>query len=397
MRPLIAGLVIAATVLLGGVAGTSSAKADLSDADVYTTPGIHQVNGRWWKTTCEAYSTQVERCRSEIWTQRALHISNRWIIEEGWVFNNLTYRPSGRGMWSGNPLATPGEHTVNGRRWFTRCDDAWTGRGGCRTMIWSTGTGLVKGRVQSVTGWVFNNIVQFSSSTVAAVAPSERAPSGTVMGHEVIGRSRQGRPIEAWLVGDPTASRTAMVIGQMHGEERYNNRTAWEIIKDPRQIRGIQLWVIPTINPDGEAIGRRQNAADVDLNTNFGVNWVAENGRYNSGTGPWSEPETRAVRDFVTRIQPGELVSMHSPLLAVDSYQLKSRDLHNRLVRHLGLPSKSLSCHAGSCHGTMTQWVNQTLSTAAITIEYGYTPRHDYYTRVARDGLVVALGGQYVR
>lgn len=45
----------------------------------------------------------------------------------------------------------------------------------------------------------------------------------------------------------------------------------------------------------------------------------------------------------------------------------------------------------------MTQWVNQTLSTASITIEYGYTPSFDYYTRVARDGLIVALGGTFVR
>ena len=86
---------------------------------------------------------------------------------------------------------------------------------------------------------------------------------------------------------------------------------------------------------------------------------------------------------------------MHAPLFAVDSYELKSRSLHDRLVRHLGLPSKYLNCRLGVCNGTMTQWINQSLPTAAITIEYGYTPSRDYYTRVARDGLVKALGGTF--
>lgn len=396
MRQLVNVAFAAVFVLLAGLAGAPPASADIQDADVYTTPGVHQVNGRWWKTTCESYSSAVERCRSEIWGQRFLRISNRWTVEEGWVFNNLTYRPSKRAMWAGNPLTTPGEHTVDGRRWLTRCDDEWTGRGGCRSMIWSTRPNLVNGRIQNVSGWVFNNIVQFSSKSVVAVTPSKRQPSGTVMDHAILGHSRQGRPIEAWLIGDPLATKVSMVIGQMHGEERFNNRTAWELIKDPRPIRGVQLWVVPTMNPDGEAIGKRHNAAGVDLNTNFGINWKAEKGRYHSGTGPWSEPESRAIRDFVTLVRPHELVSMHSPLNAVDSYQVKSRSLHDRLVRHLGLPSKSLDCRTGTCHGTMTQWINQSLPTAAITIEYGYTPSHEYYTRVARDALVVALGGRHI-
>ncbi|MEO7587915.1 MAG: M14 family zinc carboxypeptidase [Arachnia sp.] len=395
MRHLIIAVLGAVTLLVTGAFPGPSASADVKGSDVYTTPGVHQVNGRSWKTTCEAYSSAVERCRSEIWGQRVLRIDNRWNVEEGWVFNNLTYRPSPRATWSGNPLATPGEHTVGGRRWLTRCDDAWTGRGGCRSLIWSTGPTVVGGRVRTVTGWVFNNIVQFSGTSVPAVRPTPRKPNGTVIDHAVLGESREGRPIEAWLVGDPAATKVAVVIGQMHGEERYNNRTAWEIIKDPRRVTGVQLWVIPTMNPDGEAMGRRQNAAGVDLNGNFGTDWVAETGRYGTGSGPWSEPESRAVRDFLTRIRPGEVVSMHSPLRAVDSYGLKSRDLHDRLVRHLGLPSAYLNCRRGACHGTMTQWFNTTQPGAAITIEYGYAPSHDYYTRAARNGIVKALGGTY--
>lgn len=375
------------------IAPTAAAADDL---DVYTTPGIHLQNGRHWKTTCEAYSTTVERCRTEIWGDRFLKIGGRWTYEQGWVFNNLTYLPSPRANWEGNPLATPGEHVVDGRRWRTQCDTEWTGKGGCRSEIWATVFKRSGTTITSTTGWVFNNIVQFSGDRAPAVSPMEDRPTeGLVLDHRVIGHSREGRPIEAWLIGDPGATTTQMILGQMHGEERANHRTVWEILKDQRPVKGIKLWIIPTMNPDGEAVGRRQNAAGVDLNGNFGVNWHYETGWYATGTAAFSEPESRAIRDFVAEIEPKELVSMHTPEFAVDSYQVKSRSLHDRLVQHLQLPSRELSCRHGGCRGTLTQWINANHPTAAITIEYGYTPTQHYYLVTARDGLVAALGGEW--
>ena len=116
MRRLTLTVATVLTLLMAGVAIPPTTMADVQGAEVYTTPGVHHVNGRQWKTTCEAYSSQVERCRSEIWGQRVLRMSDQWRVEGGWIFNNLTYRPSERRMWAGNPLATPGEHTLNGRR-----------------------------------------------------------------------------------------------------------------------------------------------------------------------------------------------------------------------------------------------------------------------------------------
>lgn len=371
------------------------AQADDKPLDVYSTPGIHVSGGRHWKTTCEAYSTTVERCRTQLWGPRVIKVNGAHRVEEGWVFNNLTYLPSERETWQGNPLATPGEHTVDGRRWKTECDTAWTGQGGCRSMLWATTEAVRDGKVIQATGWVFNNIVMFSSRAVEAVEPSDRKPEGLILDYEIIGESREGRPIEAWLIGDPEATTTSMIIGQMHGEERHVNRTAWEILKNQRPIKGVQIWVIPTMNPDGEAVGRRQNAAGVDLNGNFGINWTRKTGHYGSGTAPFSEPESRAIRDFVAKIEPHELVSLHQPLFAVDSYELKSQSLHDRLVTHLQLPSRRLSCRDGVCRGTMTQWINAHHPTAAITIEYGLTPAPEYYLVTARDGLVRVLGGTY--
>lgn len=391
MRTIVAALVALVIAVFTVPAAPARAEPKL---DVYTTPGVHQSSGRSWKTTCEAYSSTVERCRTELWGTRVLRIGGTWRTEPGWAFNNLTYLPSPRANWLGNPLATNGEHVVNGRRWKTECDTAWTGRGACRSFLWVTTKAVTNGKVGAFTGWVFNNIVMFSGAKTPAVAPSHRAPVGHVLDYRVIGTSREGRPIEAWLVGDPKASTTSAVIGQMHGEERFNNRTAWELVRDPRPITGIKLWVVPTINPDGEAIGRRQNAAGVDLNGNFGVKWRAATGRYATGSGPFSEPESRAIRDFLLDVKPHELVSMHAPLDAVDSYEVKSRSLHDRLVASMGLPSRYLSCRAGQCHGTMTQWINANLPTAAITIEYGYSPTPTYYAVKAPQALIEALGGK---
>lgn len=384
-----------ALLLAAGIGVPAPAARADDGLDVYTAPGIHFVGGRHWKTTCEEYSSTVERCRTEIWGDRFLKVNGRWTFEQGWVFNNLTYLPSPAANWAGNPLATPGEHVVDGRRWKTECNTEWTGQGGCRSMIWATVMERSGTRITSTTGWVFNNIVMFATSSRPAVAPSDRDTVGLVLDHEVIGRSREGRPIEAWLIGDPDAQVTQMILGQMHGEERFNQRTAWEILKHQRALEGIKLWVIPTMNPDGEAVGRRQNAAGVDLNGNFGVNWQPESGRHHTGTGPFSEPESRAMRDFVARVEPKELVSMHTPEYAVDSYELKSQSLHDRLIEHLQLPSRYLNCRHGECRGTLTQWVNQNHPTAAITIEYGYAPTPQYYLVTARDGLIAALGGEW--
>lgn len=136
--------------------------------DVYTTPGHHVVNGREWHTTCGRYSTTVDRCRAEIKATQVKHDGRRFVQVTDFVFNNLTYLPSPRTNWKGNPLATNGTWTADdGRQWRTSCGDSWTGPNGCRSFVRAT---FFEGYLDSSgqrqfrqkTDWVFNNVIRFS-------------------------------------------------------------------------------------------------------------------------------------------------------------------------------------------------------------------------------------------
>lgn len=136
--------------------------------DVYSVPGFHNFNGRWWFTDCEAYS-QTARCETQIWATSVVQSAGRFVQSSGWTFNNLTYLPwMTRAQWGSNPLANAGEFTSSGRQWRTECDTAVTGRGGCRTWVLSDFIAGDKGADGTWTyawtrDWVFNNMVRFGS------------------------------------------------------------------------------------------------------------------------------------------------------------------------------------------------------------------------------------------
>ncbi|MCC2593676.1 peptidoglycan DD-metalloendopeptidase family protein [Tessaracoccus sp. OS52] len=142
---------------------------------LYVTEGNHTVGGRAWRTDCEPYS-QTERCFTEIWATQTVRAGSGYAKAEGWVFNNLTYKPMSRATWRGNPLGNTGEWiAVDGRRWRTECDTANTGSNGCRSYIWSSVLQLTldsSGRQRATTSpqWVFNNIVHFSAASAVAAA-----------------------------------------------------------------------------------------------------------------------------------------------------------------------------------------------------------------------------------
>ena len=210
----------------------------------------------------------------------------------------------------------------------------------------------------------------------AAPAPVERP---AVIERVVIGHSVQGRPITAWHLGQP-GKRRVLLISTMHGDEG-KPRQILGALRDGRPIRGIDLWVVPVYNPDGQARGTRKNARGVDLNRNFPYRWTDLDGSYESGHRGGSEPETRAMMRFLREIRPSRILSFHQPLHGVDT-DTKNAAFSRRVADKLNLPRKSFTC-GGVCHGTMTGWFNSRFKGAAVTVEYGHRPSSRHLSKTA--------------
>ena len=107
----------------------------------------------------------------------------------------------------------------------------------------------------------------------------------------------------------------------MHGDERGGLAVTRELRRQwAARLRGVDLWVVDSFNPDGLRRGTRQNARGVDLNRNFPYRWRANGrrgSRYWGGPKPLSEPESRAIRRLVLQLRPAVTVWYHQPWGAV--------------------------------------------------------------------------------
>ena len=147
------------------------------------------------------------------------------------------------------------------------------------------------------------------------------------------------------------------------------------------------VYFIPAVNVDGivQAIyddgNYKANARGVDLNVNFDANWgqgeknVGRKAPENYiGERPFSEAETRALRDFTLKIMPDITVSYHSKGEEIyweffQSDKARSRDLiiAKAVSAAAGYPLKS----AGRSAGGYKDWCVQKLGIPALTIEVG--------------------------
>jgi protein MpaA len=127
----------------------------------------------------------------------------------------------------------------------------------------------------------------------------------------VVGRSVDGRAIAARVLGADSAPRKILLVGCIHGNECAGRAILAALERAPVPA-GVQLWLVPSMNPDGEAANTRQNADGVDLNRNFPYQWRRVPGpTYYSGPRPLSEPETRAAVRLIERIKPAATIWYH--------------------------------------------------------------------------------------
>ena len=137
-----------------------------------------------------------------------------------------------------------------------------------------------------------------ASPTVAHAAGVHHA---AVAQRVVLGRSVEGRPIEAWRTGPPAARAQILVVGCIHGNEPAGEAVARHL-PAALEARSLPAWVILSLNPDGNARDTRQNAHGVDLNRNFPYRWRPLGRRGDlqySGPRALSEPESRIADSLI--------------------------------------------------------------------------------------------------
>jgi N-acetylmuramoyl-L-alanine amidase len=196
------------------------------------------------------------------------------------------------------------------------------------------------------------SILAAAVMAAGALVPSQ---SGTAA-ETVIGRSSGGRPIEAQRIGPSRARVKLMVVGSVHGNEPAGKAVIARL-RRARPPRGTAFWLIEDANPDGSASGTRHNAHGVDLNRNFPYRWQPQDGVYESGPGPASEPETQAIQRFVERERPRVTIWYHQALTIVVR-SAGDRSLQRLYSRRSGLPWRRLPAY----HGTATSWQNSTFA-----------------------------------
>lgn len=140
-----------------------------------------------------------------------------------------------------------------------------------------------------------------------------------------IGNSVQGRPLEVnvFSKGGPLK---VVLIGGLHTGPEDNTRVlaeqlAHHFATHPNDLPdNVTLYVVRRANPDGTANGTHNNARNVDLNRNWpSYNWRSDPyhpsyGRVPGagGTHPLSEPETRAIYDFMVQNRPAMTFVWHA-------------------------------------------------------------------------------------
>lgn len=184
-----------------------------------------------------------------------------------------------------------------------------------------------------------------------------------------IGASFDGRPILALRIGGAASSTgddddddvPVLLNATKHAREWIAAMTATCVAErlvrgadDDAEVRafvdGSETWVVPVVNPDGYQYSwgqdrywrkNRRGSHGVDLNRNWGVAWGGSGSSGNKrsdtyrGEGPFSEPESSALRDLARREDVKLHVDFHAYgqlVLFPWNHNAKRTDDHARLA-----------------------------------------------------------------
>lgn len=200
-----------------------------------------------------------------------------------------------------------------------------------------------------------------------------------------IGSTVNGKLIPYFCVSK-TNFPTLIVQYAIHAREYITTYLALKQINQFRAKGKVgTIYFIPAVNLDGIYIALKENplykanANGVDLNVNFDAKWGngRQNIRYKStenfiGEYPFSEPESKSLRDFTLSVMPDMTVSYHAKgeeIYYEFNQTEKARDyIFAKTVANVtGYAIKSTP---DSCGG-YKDWCIEKLGIPAITIEVG--------------------------
>lgn len=231
-----------------------------------------------------------------------------------------------------------------------------------------------------------------AGGVLSASAESTSVVPAAIIATRIIGTSVQGRPIEAFQRGTPGGT-VVLVIGVIHGDEVAGLAIVNHLMTLPVPS-GIDLWLVPSMNPDGAANGTHTNANGVDLNRNFPYQWrkifQIGNEEY-AGPMRASEPETKAMINFMREIKPQLGIWYHQDLHRISPGTGINGQLRARYSQQAGIPLKSIT--GGTYWGIAATWQRATIPDSySFVVELGSTPvRAKHLLRNANAVLNVAL------
>ncbi len=227
--------------------------------------------------------------------------------------------------------------------------------------------------------------------TTAGCIPVEGQP-----GWKRAGLSVEGRPLRMRVLGHGQS--VTVIFGAFHGDEPESAviaaKFASHLQKNRELLRGRTVVIIPEVNPDGLAAGKRVNANGVDLNRNLAaINWASSNvqSRYHGGGLPISEPEARVVVRIMEKYKPDVVVSIHSisPKKRCVNYDGPGRKLAESMSRLCGYPAKPAIGYPTP--GSFGSFAGRELGIATITLELPRGADVDELWETCREALVESV------
>lgn len=257
----------------------------------------------------------------------------------------------------------------------------------------ATGPVLIKARDQEV--WWPQSRLETELATL------EKQHRGVVT-VRVFGETVNGFPIKGLFAGN--RDRRIAFVGAIHagesGPELMIPCLARLLAEQPGLIDKCGVAMMPSVNIDerermatGHPSYLRTNSRGVDINRNFAADWDQVCYDYGlistdpdavtyRGRAPASEPETKAVTDFLKEARPIATLSFHALASLCDANFLapkasdgdapfleEGRRIATLYARGMYPDSNAVSLHCGSSFGSLPHWLYKTMRAPGFDLE----------------------------